>query len=309
MRCLAGSMRGAFHVYTMTTFKLPHWLLVGLALSCTYLIWGSTYLAIRFAIDSFPPYLMVAVRFTLAGALLYGVLRWRGVPAPSAMQWRAAAAVGFLLPVLGNGTVTCVQLHVASSIAALSIATAPIWMALISSLWGHHIQRREWLGIAVGLLGIVLLNTRGSLQGDWLSALLLMLAAACWSYGSIWSKHLPMPPGLMGPAAQMLCGGLIAALISLLRGESWPMQISDTSWWAMAFMVVPGSMMAFTAYHWLLQHVRPMVASSNTFVNPVVAFVVGIWLANEQIHQMEYLALAVILIGVFLVLTANQNES
>lgn len=293
----------------MTAFTLPRWILVVLALTCTYFIWGSTYLAIRFAIESFPPYLMVAVRFTLAGALLYAVLRWRGAPAPTLRQWPGAAVVGFLLPVLGNGTVTCVQLHVASSIAALSIATAPIWMALISSLWGHKIQRREWLGIVVGLLGIVLLNTRGSLQGDWHSALLLMLAAACWSYGSIWSKHLPMPPGLMGPAAQMLCGGLIALLISLLRGESWPVSISAVSWWAMAFMVVPGSMMAFTAYHWLLHHVRPMVASSNTFVNPVVAFIVGVWLANEQIQQMEYLALAVILIGVFLVLTANQNDA
>lgn len=292
----------------MTATHHKHWLLVGLALSCTYLIWGSTYLAIHFAIESFPPYIMVGVRFTLAGALLYAFLRWRGEAAPNGKQWLSAAVVGFLLPVMGNGTVTCVQLHVSSSIAALSIATAPIWMALISSLWGHKIQTREWLGIAIGLIGIVLLNTRGSLQGDWHSAVLLMLAAACWSYGSIWSKHLHMPKGLMGPAAQMLCGGLIAFVISPLRGEVWPALISDKSWWAMVFMVVPGSLMAFTAYHWLLHHVRPMVASSNTFVNPVVAFVVGVWLANEQIHQMEYMALAVILLGVFLVLTANQTQ-
>ena len=285
------------------------WLLIISALTCTYLIWGSTYLAIKYAIESFPPFIMVGVRFTVAGSLLYAILRGMGHAAPSITQWRGAALVGLLLPVLGNGTVSFVQLHVSSSVAALAIATAPIWMAIFSSLWGHKISRREWLGIAIGLVGILLLNTRGSLQGDWLSALLLMFAAASWSLGSVWSKHMAMPQGLIGAASQMLCGGLIAFVFSFAFGEQWPAQVSTRSWAAIAFMIVLGSIVAFSAYHWLLHNVRPMVASSNTFVNPVVAFVVGIWFADEQIHTMEYIALAVILVGVFLVLTSTTNEA
>lgn len=281
------------------------WLLVLVALTCTYLIWGSTYLAIKYAIESFPPFMMVGVRFTIAGTLLYILLRAMGHAAPTGAQWRGAALVGLLLPVLGNGTVSHVQLHVSSSVAALAIATAPIWMAVFSSAWGHKISRREWLGIAIGLVGILLLNTRGSLQGDWTSALLLMFAAASWSLGSVWSKHMAMPDGLMGAASQMLCGGLIGFLFSLAFGEHWPAEVSTISWAAITFLIVLGSMVAFSAYHWLLHHVRPMVASSNTFVNPIVAFVVGIWFAGEQIHVMEYIALAVILVGVFLVLTAT----
>ncbi|HSI45094.1 MAG TPA: drug/metabolite exporter YedA [Methylophilus sp.] len=281
------------------------WLFIVSALACTYLIWGSTYLAIKYAIESFPPFVMVGVRFTVAGSLLYVILRGMGHAAPTLIQWRGAALVGLLLPVLGNGTVSYVQLHVSSSVAALAIATAPIWMAIFSSLWGHKISRREWLGIGIGLGGILLLNTRGSLQGDWLSAFLLMFAAASWSLGSVWSKHMAMPTGLMGAASQMLCGGLIALMFSAAFGEDWPTDITPRSWAAIAFLIVLGSMVAFSAYHWLLHHVRPLVASSNTFVNPVVAFVVGVLFADEQIHVMEYIALAVILVGVLLVLTST----
>jgi drug/metabolite transporter (DMT)-like permease len=283
------------------------WLLIVSALTCTYLIWGSTYLAIKYAIESFPPFVMVGIRFTAAGALLYVILRGLGHAAPTPIQWRGAALVGLLLPVLGNGTVSHVQLHVSSSVAALAIATAPIWMAIFSSLWGHKISRREWLGIAIGLIGILLLNTRGSLQGDWLSAFLLMFAAASWSLGSVWSKHMAMPTGLMGAASQMLCGGLIAFIFSAAFGEQWPTDITARSWAAIVFMIVLGSMVAFSAYHWLLHNVRPLVASSNTFVNPVVAFVVGVLFADEHIHTMEYIALAVILVGVFLVLTSTSE--
>ena len=286
----------------------PQSLLIILSLFCTYFIWGSTYLAIRFAIESFPPFLMVGVRFTIAGAILYAVMRYFGSPHPTLVQWRGAAIVGLLLPVFGNGTVSHVQLTVSSSVAALSIATAPIWMAIFSSIWGHHITKREWLGIAVGLVGIILLNLGGSLQGNLSGALLLIFAAASWSLGSVWGKHLPMPAGLMGAACQMFCGGVIALILSVLSSESWPQQISLKSWLAISFLVVLGSLVAYSAYQWLLQNVRPLVASSNTFVNPIVAFIMGIWLAGETVTGAEYMALAVILAGVFLVLSASAEE-
>ncbi len=291
----------------------PQSLLIILSLFCTYFIWGSTYLAIRFAIESFPPFLMVGVRFTIAGAILYAVMRYFGSPHPTLVQWRGAAIVGLLLPVFGNGTVSHVQLTVSSSVAALSIATAPIWMAIFSSFVGgkngrHKITQREWLGIAVGFVGIALLNLGGSFKGDATSALLLMFAAASWSFGSVWGKHLPMPAGLMGAACQMLCGGIIALLLAPLFGEFWPAQISEKSWAAIIFLTILGSIVAYSAYQWLLNHVRPLVANSNTFVNPIVAFIVGIWLAGETVTGAEYMALAVILAGVFLVLSASAEE-
>lgn len=290
----------------MTNTKNQTFIIVA-ALFCTYFIWGSTYLAIRFAIESFPPFMMVGVRFTIAGILLYAVMRYLGSPKPTLPQWRGAAVIGLLLPVCGNGTVSHVQLHVSSSVAALAIATAPIWMAIFSSFWGHKITRKEWLGIAVGLVGILLLNLGGTFKGDAINALLLMFAAASWSLGSVWGKHLAMPAGLLGAACQMLCGGVIALLLSAIFGETWPQQISAKSWAAITFLIFLGSIVAYSAYQWLLKNVRPLVASSNTFVNPIVAFAVGIWLANEHVTSTEYLALAIIIVGVYLILSSNTN--
>ena len=284
-------------------------LFIGLALFCTYFIWGSTYLAIRFGIESFPPFLMAGTRFTIAGVILYIVMRFLGAPNPTKKQWLGASAVGILLPALGNGTVCYVQQTVSSSVAALSIATAPIWMAIFSTIWGHKITAKEWLGIAVGFVGIVLLNVGGSLHGDLTSALLLIFAAATWSFGSVWGKRLPMPSGLMASATQMLTGGVALLLMSALHGDTWPQTISLKSWAAMLFLVVLGSLVAYSAYLYLLKTVRPLVASSNTFVNPVVAFAVGIWLANEHVATMEYVALGVILVGVFLVLSATSQKN
>jgi drug/metabolite transporter (DMT)-like permease len=282
-------------------------LLIVIALFCTYFFWGSTYLAIRFGIESFPPFLMAGMRFALAGSILYITMRSLGAPNPTKQQWLGATAVGILLPAFGNGTVCYVQQTVSSSVAALSIATAPIWMAIFSSIWGHRITNKEWLGIAIGLAGIVLLNVGGSLHGELASALLLIFAAASWSFGSVWSKHLDLPSGIMASAAQMLAGGVVLLCASAFQGESWPQHISTKSWGAMLFLVVLGSIVTYSAYQYLLKTVRPLVASSNTFVNPVVAFVVGIWFANEHINVNEYIALAIILVGVFLVLSAKTN--
>jgi len=283
--------------------------LVILALFCTYFIWGSTYLAIRFGLESFPPFLLAGSRVFIAGIILYIVMRCLGAANPSKDQWLGATAVGLLLPALGNGTVCYVQQTVSSSVAALSIATAPIWMAIFSSIWGHQISNKEWLGIAIGLLGIVMLNLGGSLHGDLTSALLLILAAASWSLGSVWGKHLAMPQGLMASAAQMLIGGLALLVASAVSGETWPQQVSTKSWAALLFLVVLGSLVAYSAYLYLLKTVRPLVASSNTFVNPVVAFGVGIWLANEYVATIEFIALAIILVGVFLVLSATNKAN
>jgi drug/metabolite transporter (DMT)-like permease len=290
---------------------MPHskqTLFIVIALCCTYFIWGSTYLAIRFGLESFPPFLLAGLRVLVAGATLYVVLRFLDIQNPTWAEWKGAAIIGLLLPALGNGTVCYVQQTVSSSVAALAIATSPIWMAIFAGVWGHHITRQEWFGIFLGVLGIGLLNMGGSLHGDYVSAFLLLFATASWSLGSILAKHIIMPKGLMGSACQMIAAGLFLMIASTYFNESWPAQISMKSWGAMLFLIVFSSIIAYSAFQYLLQTVRPLVASSNAFVNPIVAFVVGIWFANEAITQNEYIALAAILSAVTLILTSKNVD-
>ncbi len=277
------------------------WLVV-LSLGALYIIWGSTYLAMFFAIESFPPFMMAAIRFSVAGLLLYAFLRWRGHPAPTRKEWLGAAAVGVLLLTIGNVAVAIAQKTVSTSAAAMAIATVPLWIALFSSFWGESPNRREWLGILLGMLGAVVLSTGGALQASPQGALLIVLATVAWAFGSVWGKHLPMPRGVMGSAAQMVMGGAVLVLLSLLLGEAWPAKITEKSIWSMLFLIFFGSIIAYSAYQYLLKTVRPALATSNTFVNPVVAMFLGIWLANEVIDVQEIVALVIIIAGVLLVM-------
>ncbi|MDZ4099063.1 MAG: drug/metabolite exporter YedA [Methylophilaceae bacterium] len=277
------------------------WLVV-LSLFALYIIWGSTYIAMFFAIESFPPFMMAAIRFSVAGLLLYAFLRWRGYPAPSRKEWLGAAAVGVLLLTIGNVAVAIAQKTVSTSAAAMAIATVPLWIALFSSFWGESPNRREWLGIWLGMLGALVLSTGGALQASPQGALLIVLATVAWAFGSVWGKHLPMPRGVMGSAAQMVMGGAVLVLLSLLLGETWPAKITEKSIWSMLFLIFFGSIIAYSAYQYLLKTVRPALATSNTFVNPVVAMFLGVWLANEVIDVQEIVALVIIIAGVLLVM-------
>lgn len=277
------------------------WLIV-LSLGALYIFWGSTYLAMFFAIESFPPFMMAAIRFSTAGLLLYLVLRWRGYPAPKRDEWLGAAAVGILLLTIGNVSVEFAQKTVSTSAVAMAIATVPLWIALFSSLWGEPPNRRECLGILLGMLGAMVLSTGGALQASPEGALLIFLATITWAFGSVWGKHLPMPQGLMGSAAQMVVGGAVLVILTVFIGEPWPAHVTQKSIWAMLFLIFFGSIIAYSAYQYLLKTVRPALATSNTFVNPVVAMLLGVWLANEVIDWQEIVALVIIIVGVLLVM-------
>lgn len=282
-------------------------LLIVLALLALYFIWGSTFLAMKFAIESFPPFMMAAIRFSVAGALLYGLLRLRDTPAPTLQQWLGATAVGTLLLSVGNAGVAIAEQTVSSGVAALTIATVPLWMALFSGLWGQWPTTREWTGIVVGTVGVAVLSTGGALQASPWGTFLLLFAAASWAFGSVWGKRLAMPEGLMASAAQMLTGGLVLVLFSWLSGEHWPAQMTAKSVWSIAYLVVFGSFIAYSAYLFLLKAVRPALATSYAFVNPVVAMFLGVWLADERIGRVEYVALCIIIVGVLLVLPIRWN--
>jgi drug/metabolite transporter (DMT)-like permease len=283
-------------------------LLITLALVALYFIWGSTFLAMRFAIESFPPFLMGAIRFLVAGILLFSWLKMKGVPSPTPGQWLGAGIVGTLLLAVGNGGVAYAELTVSSGVAALAIATVPLWTAIFASFWNEKPHAREWLGILIGTAGIVVLNLGNTLQASPLGAALLLLAAASWAFGSLWGKRLPMPTGGMASAAQMIAGGVVLAAISLVAGETWPAAPSAKSVYAILYLIVFGSFVAYSAYLFLLSNVRPALATSYAFVNPLVAMLLGVWLADEVIGSAEYAALVIILLGVLLVLPFKRRN-
>ncbi|MFC4860684.1 drug/metabolite exporter YedA [Pseudomonas sp. MAHUQ-62] len=276
-------------------------LLIG-AFIALYLIWGSTYLAIRIGVESWPPMLMAGVRFVVAGALMYGFLRWRGVPNPTWQEWKSAAAIGFLLLSCGNGGVTLAEdLGVASGVAALAVATVPLFALLFGLIWGQRTTRLEWAGILLGLIGIGLLNLGSNLQASPLGAVLIIFAAAAWSFGSMWSKNLRLPAGPMASAAEMLAGGVALLAGSLLSGERMAAAPTLAGWGALAYLIVFGSIIAFSSYLYLLKNVRPAAATSYAYVNPVVAVLLGIGFAGETIGAEEGLAMLVIIGAVVLI--------
>lgn len=270
---------------------------VFLALGALYFIWGSTYLGIRVALEGFPPLLMAGLRFVCAGALLYGAQRLRGEPNPTRKQWGASALVGLLL--CGANSFVCVaEQWVSSGVAAVAIASVPLWAVLFAGLWGRWPARRDWLALAVGLAGVLWLQAGGDLRASPAGAAVLLASTICWALGSVWSRSLPLPKGLMASGAEMLSGGAVILLVALLRGERLTAMPGARPLLAFAFLVVFGSLIAFSAYGFLLANVRPALATSYAYVNPLVAVGLGALFAKESIAPSALGALALILGGV-----------
>lgn len=282
--------------------------LVPLALLALYVVWGSTYLAIRVGLDSYPPFAMAALRFGIAGALLYALLRLRGAPAPSALQWRNAAVTGTLLLGFGNGLVCFGEQSVSSGIAAVAVASVPLFAALFAGLYGEWPHRREALGLAIGFLGVVVLNFGAGLKGSPLGAAALTLAAIAWAFGSMWSRRQDMPPGPMNVAAQMLCGSVALALMALLAGERLPAHPSLNATLALAYLIVAGSFIGFSAYLYVLRTARPALATSYAYVNPPVAVLFGVLLLGERVGTLDLAGMAVILAGVAIITLAKARR-
>ncbi|MFD1069735.1 drug/metabolite exporter YedA [Luteimonas composti] len=285
-------------------------LAIALALSAVYLVWGSTYLAIRFALEGgWPPLLMGGVRFIVAGAFLYTVLRLRGTSAPTRLQWRNTAFVGLLLLAVGNGLVCIAEQTVSSGLAAVAVASMPLWMALFAALRGERPRRVEWLGLAVGFAGVAWLNAGSSLTATPLGLVALLVAAVSWAYGSVWSRGRDLPSPFMGAAAQMLCGGVAMLVVGLALGErfdGWP---DARGLLSVGYLASIGSLVGFSAYIWLLHHVRPALAGSYAYVNPVIAVLLGAWLAGERFGMHDIGAMAVVLSGVVAISLARAKRA
>lgn len=290
-----------------TSRALSPRLLVPLSLFALYVIWGSTYLAIRICLESFPPFLMAALRFSVTGAAMYGFLRWRGLPAPTRLQWRNCAITGTLLLGFGNGLVCFAEQSVSSGLAAVAVAGMPLFAAGFGTMYGLWPRRLELLGLLIGFAGVVVLNLGGDLRGAPAGAMALLVASASWAFGSLWSKRQSMPPAAMSTAAQMLTGGVALAVVAIATGERMTAAPTTHATLALAYLAVFGSVVAFSAYMYLLNTVRPALATSYAYVNPPVAVLFGVLLAGERVHVLDLVGMAVILAGVAIIAVAREK--
>jgi len=283
------------------------------AFAAIYVIWGSTYLAIRFAVETLPPFLMLSARFLTAGVLMYAFLRARGVARPAPREWLAAAAVGGLLLLGGTGAVGWAEQWIPSGLAALIVAIVPVWMVLLD--WVGPAKQRPKpvviLGLILGLLGVALLVGPVDLSGGgrmlFIGSIVVVFGTLSWATGSVYGKHLPHPSSpWLAAAMQMVTGGLLLLLAGTIAGE-WsrvdPAAISSRSVLALAYLVVFGSLIAFGAYVFLLRHAPPARVGSYAYVNPVVAVFLGWALAGEPLTARTIAAAAIILTGVVLIVT------
>lgn len=273
-----------------------------LALAAVYVIWGSTYLAIRYSLIDFPPFIMAGSRFVIAGIVLGAFALWRGGMFPTGKQWLNSFLLGFLLFVVGNGGVVFAEQWIASSLAATAVASMPIFATVFGYFFGRELTRLDIVAVFVGFAGVAILNNDAGM-GDFLhpAALALIAAPLCWAFGSVASRSMDLPKGLMMSAASMLGGGVLLMAVSVSLGESWPANISPVALGAWLYQIVFGSLIAFSAYLFLLQNVRPAVATSYAFVNPPLAVLFGVWLADETVTTLGYAGMVVIVSAVVLI--------
>lgn len=281
---------------------------IAIAFFAVYVFWGMTYLAMRVAVEEIPPYLMAGGRFVLAGGVLYAWARRRGDPAPALQQWRAAAVVGGFLLLGGNASVAWAEQRVPSGLAALLVGVMPIWM--VSLEWLHRGSRpskQVVAGLLLGAVGVglLVLPQDGGNGMDLLGAAVLILAAASWAWGSVISKSAPLPTSpFLATSMEMIAGGVLCLLIGALSGElrefSFP-AVSARAALAWLYLVVFGSLVAFTAYIWLLGVTSIAKVGTYAYVNPVVAVLLGWAVLGEPVTLRTVLAATVILLGVALV--------
>lgn len=294
----------------------PKALLVA-AFIALYTVWGSTYLAIRVAVETMPPFLMAGARFVIAGALLYAFMRFRGTERPTLLHWKNSAISGTLLLLGGNGLVVWAEQYVASGLAALIIAIVPLWIALLD--WarphGERPSAKNLLGIAIGFGGVILLvmGQGKDIHGAGIhigGVIALLSACILWAWGSLFMKYNARPASpLLGVGMQMLCGGVTQLIVGLARGELAHTDFhafSDRSVFAFIYLIAIGAWVGFSAYIWLLQVCSPSLVATYAYVNPIVAVFLGWWLLDEHLNAQTIVAAAVIVVGVC-VITLPKN--
>jgi drug/metabolite transporter (DMT)-like permease len=291
----------------------PHRVRLVAAYLAVCILWGSTYLAIRVALGSFPPFFLGAARFLLAGGVLYAFARARRDPAPRLAEWASALLTGSLFFVVGSGLVNLSERSVSSGLVSVLVATMPLWATLFTPVFGQRVTRREALGVALGLVGVAVLHAGGELRASPTGAAFALLAPMGWALASLASPRLPLPVGTrMRTAAQMLGGGAALLVVSLCLHEplAWGAALpSARSLAAIAYLAIFGSLVGFSAYSLLLKHTRPVVATSYAYVNPVIAVVLGVAFAGERFGAASFAGAAIVLAAVVLVGLARAGRA
>ncbi|EMU6644843.1 drug/metabolite exporter YedA [Salmonella enterica] len=272
------------------------------ALFALYIIWGSTYFVIRIGVESWPPLMMAGVRFLSAGMLLMAFLLLRGEKLPPLRQTINAALIGLLLLAVGNGLVTVAEhQNVPSGIAAVVVATVPLFTLCFSYFFGIKARKLEWVGIAIGLAGIILLNSGGNLSGNPWGAILILIGSMSWAFGSVYGSRIALPVGMMAGAIEMLAAGVVLLCAAFLSGEKLATLPGLSGFMAVGYLALFGSIIAINAYMYLIRNVSPALATSYAYVNPVVAVLLGTGLGGERLLPVEWAALGVIVFAVVLV--------
>jgi drug/metabolite transporter (DMT)-like permease len=288
------------------------------AFAAVYVVWGSTYLAIRYAVETIPPFIMVGTRFIVSGVLLYAWSRWRGSPRPTRRQWRDATVTGVLMLCCGNGAVSWAEQRVPSGLAALLVAVVPLWMVIVDWLrpQGSRPSAAVMAGVVVGLIGLVVLVGPDSFAGhgdvDATGAVVLIVGSLAWAAGSVFNRVGSRPDSAaMSTGLQMIGGSAALLLVGSVRGEIADLHIahiSTSSWIGWVYLVTFGSLVGFTAYIYLLQTVSPAKASTYAYVNPLVAVLLGWAIAGETVTLRSLGAAAIILAGVAMI-TISQGKN
>jgi drug/metabolite transporter (DMT)-like permease len=276
-------------------------------LAATWLVWGSTYLAIKLALHSFPPFFQMSTRFLVAGALLLLWSRWRRLRLPTLAQWRNGAIVGTFMLAGNVGGVAYAEQSVASGLVVAFIAIVPALITLASLPFGIRPSRLEVIGIALGFIGVLLLVRGAAFTASPAGLAAMTIAALGWSIGSVLSQHvLRLASGSAGFASEMIGAGVVLLSISLLAGETfhWPPEPLAAAAWL--YLVVFGSLLAFSAYMILLGRTRPALASSNSFVNPIIGMLLGVSIGGETVTRDEWIAVGIIVLGVTVLIVARK---
>jgi len=289
-----------------------------LAFAIIYFVWGSTYLAIRVGVSEVPPFLLAAMRFLVAGLVLYGWMIAKGERSPTARQWRSVSFLAILIFVIDYGLVFWSEQRVPSGIAAVMMATIPAFMALseIIFLRTQRLTARLALALLIGIGGVAVLMSRslnlGGAPIDTVGAVALIIASMSWSVASILTRKLPLPPSkVMSSGAQMLAGGVFLAVTAAALGEFrnfHPSAVSHGAWLSLLYLIVAGSIIGFTAYIWLLHHESPTKVGTYAYVNPVVAVLVGYFLGGEALGLRTILGTLLILVSVVVITTTQAKK-
>jgi drug/metabolite transporter (DMT)-like permease len=292
------------------------------AFAAVYIFWGSTYLAIKYAIETLPPFLMAGTRFVIAGVILFVIARFsKDYEKPTFKHWRTSLIVGTLLLLGGNGGVVYAERYIPSSLAALLVATEPFWIVLLSWLWLKKARPNLKVvsGLALGFLGVWLLISGDRASGattdnsmQLFGAIAVIAAALCWATGSIYGLRAPVPKSaILTSGMQMFSGGLVLLLVSLISGELSSFnvaEVSNNSWFGLIYLIIFGSLVGFTAYSWLLKNAQPAMVATYAYVNPVIAVFLGWLIANESFTAQMLVGAGIIVGSVVLITSHDKNE-